>query len=196
MSQILDIKPPQINFDEKCCNICFEISDDLIVPCCLAICVACSEKEFRRQNAMKKFVCPFDGVLLKSHDFNTNYCLNCSAPITHFMDRDIACSNKNCTLFQCLDCFMPTHGGQSCKDATEKRYSDLKGNLKESKGAYDKTITANFLPSCRHMCISCDTILSGKTNHLTCNQCKVTFCILCRMTFTADHLNPVNKHGC
>ena len=64
---------------------------------------------------------------------------------------------------------MPSHSGQACKDAIELRYSDLKGNLKESICLYEKTITANFLPSCRQMCVSCDMILVGKTNHLTCN---------------------------
>ena len=117
--RILDIKP-EFHLGESWCNICFESKGGLMVPCCLAICVDCGEKDFYRQLVTKKFICPFDGEemdgnkllqqlksfhvknLPDSVDFNTfdtNYCQECSSPIIHFTGREVACSNKDCNFF-------------------------------------------------------------------------------------------------
>ena len=104
---------------------------------------------------------------------------------------------------------MMAHPGESCSEAVERRYIELKENLDEKKGnVFEKMMTANFLPSTVHPCTSCDKMLRATqfnldstmernaSNHLTCDNCSVTFCVLCRQAFTVNHLNQISNDGC
>ena len=48
------------------------------------------------------------------------------------------------------------------------------------------------------MCPHCNRLVEKAKycNHLTCTFCMVSFCILCRKNFTANHMNPFHAFVC